>query len=122
VGEVLDGRAFAQELRIGADGEIGIRPQRADAALDLAAGADRDSRLGGDDDELVQMRCDILDRLVDIAEVGIAVAAPQPRTTDPIWSIQKLAYVDVGGTDYLAATLNSAPDRKSTRLTRRGAS
>ena len=44
--EVVDGRAFAQEFRIGNDMHVGFRPQIAQNALDLVAGADRYRRLG----------------------------------------------------------------------------
>ena len=47
----LDGRAFAQEFGIGADREVGIRPELREPPLDLAAGADRHRRFGADDGE-----------------------------------------------------------------------
>ena len=56
MGEVLDRGAFAQELRVGADGEVGVGPQRLEPALDLAARADGHSRLGRDDREAVEVR------------------------------------------------------------------
>ena len=49
----LDRRAFAQEFRVGDDGELGVGPRLADDALDLVAGADRHGRFGDDDGEAV---------------------------------------------------------------------
>ena len=46
--EVGDGRALAQEFRVGDDGEVAVRPGLAHDALDLVAGADRHGRLGDD--------------------------------------------------------------------------
>ena len=79
VHEVLDRRALAQELRVGADGEVAVGAQRAQAALDLAAGADRHGRLRDDDGEAFQVRGDLLHRGVDVGEVGVAVAAAHRR-------------------------------------------
>ncbi len=79
MGEVLDGRALAQELGVRADGDIGVGPERLQPPLDLAAGADGNGRLGGDDREAVEVRRDILDRLEDIGEVGMAIAAAHRR-------------------------------------------
>ena len=45
VREVADGRAFAQEFRIRAHREFGVGPEFLEAALDLAAGADRHGRV-----------------------------------------------------------------------------
>ncbi len=77
--EVLDGRALAQELRVRAHGEIGIRTQRAQPALDLAARSHRHRRLGDDDGEAVEMRRHLLDRGVDVGEIRVAVAAAHGR-------------------------------------------
>ena len=77
--EVLDRGAFAQELRIGHDGDIGIGPRLADDPLDLVAGADRHRRLGDDDGEAVERRGDLARRRVDVGEIGVAVAAPRRR-------------------------------------------
>ena len=48
MGEIVDRRAFAQELRVRADGEIGVGTEQLEAPLDLAAGADRHRRFGRD--------------------------------------------------------------------------
>ena len=77
--EVLDGGAFAQELRVGHDGEIGIRAGLADDALDLVAGADRHRRLGDDDRVAVELTRDLARRVVDVGQIGMAVAAPRRR-------------------------------------------
>ena len=77
--EVLDGGAFAQELRIGHDGEIGIRADLTDDALDLVAGADRHGRLGDDDRVAVELARDLARRLVDVGQIGMTVAAPRRR-------------------------------------------
>ena len=77
--EVLDRRAFAQELRIGAHGELGVGPDRAHAILDLAAGAHRHRRFGDDDGEAVEVRRQLLDRGVDVGQIRIAIAAAHRR-------------------------------------------
>ena len=51
----------------------------AQAALDLAAGADRHRRFGGDDGEAVEMRRELLDGREDVGQVGMAVAAAHRR-------------------------------------------
>ena len=77
--EVVDGGAFAQEFRIGADREIGVGTKRLETPLDLAAGADRHRRFGADDGEALEMRRKLLDRLKHEAEIGMAVAAAHRR-------------------------------------------
>src|SRR6185437_1595233 len=77
--EVLDGGAFAQEFRIRHDGAIAVRPRLGDDALDLVAGADRHRGLGDDDGEALDRRADLARGVVDIREVGVAVAAPRRR-------------------------------------------
>src|SRR5215207_1998581 len=52
--EVLDGRAFAQELGVGDDRHVGIRSKLADDTLDLVAGADWDRGLYDHHGEAVQ--------------------------------------------------------------------
>ena len=47
--EILDGGAFAQELRIGDDLDLGVGAFFAENVLDLVAGADRNGRFGDDD-------------------------------------------------------------------------
>ena len=47
--EIADGRAFAQEFRIGGDVEFGIGPHARDDVFHLAAGADRHRRFGDHD-------------------------------------------------------------------------
>ena len=63
--EILDRRAFAQEFRIGDDGEIGVRIDLADDALDLVAGADRHGGFVDDDREAVERAGDRLGGGVD---------------------------------------------------------
>jgi hypothetical protein len=46
--EIVDRRAFAQKLRVGDDGEFGVRAGLANDALDLVAGADGNRRFGDD--------------------------------------------------------------------------
>ena len=79
MGEILDRRALAQELGVGADGEIGVGPQAPHPPLDLAARADRDRRFRGHNGKARQMRHDLFDRLIDIGEVGVAIAAAHRR-------------------------------------------
>ena len=79
MGKVADGRTFAQELRIGADDDIQIRSKLAQAALDIAAGADRHGRFGRNDRTDIEMRRHLVHRLEDIGEIGVSVAAAHRR-------------------------------------------
>ncbi len=79
MGEVEDGRAFAEKFGVRADREFGVRTQLAQAALDLAAGAHGDGGLGGDDRETGEVRRQVFHRLEDIAQVGVAVAPAHRR-------------------------------------------
>ena len=74
-GAEFERRAFAQELRVGADGEITLWPKLLKSPLDFAAGADRHRRLGGDDGKSAQMWRHLLDRREDVGEIGMTVAA-----------------------------------------------
>jgi hypothetical protein len=65
--EVLDRGAFAQELRIGDDGDVGVGPGLGHDPLDLVAGPDRDGRLRYDDREAVDRSGDLARRHVDVA-------------------------------------------------------
>ena len=49
MGKVADGRALTQEFRIGADHDVESGLSSRKLPLDLAAGADRHRRFGGDD-------------------------------------------------------------------------
>ena len=73
--EIVDGGAFPQEFRVGDHGEIVLGPQLADDPLDLVAGTDRHSRLGDDHGEAPQRRRDLAGGLIDIGQIGMAVAA-----------------------------------------------
>ena len=80
--EILDRRALAQEFGVGGDIEAAVRQAVAQDALDPAAGADRDGRFGHDDGAL--RRVALRQRLgdlggggEDIAQIGMAVAAPR---------------------------------------------
>ena len=77
--EVVDGRAFAQEFRIGADREIGVGTKRLETPFDLPAGADRHRRFGADDGEAFEMGSKLLDRLKHEAEIGVSVTAAHRR-------------------------------------------
>ena len=72
----MDRGALAQEFRIRYHGDVGVGAELANDALDLVAGADRHGRLGDDDGEAFERGGDLTGRLVDIGEVGMAVAAP----------------------------------------------
>ena len=54
--EVADRGALAQELGVRDDVDLQIGPRLAADALDLVAGADRDGRLGDDDERPVAAR------------------------------------------------------------------
>jgi hypothetical protein len=73
--EVLDRRAFAQELGVGDHGELGLGLVSLDDRLDLVAGADRHGRLGDDDGEAVDQAGDLLGGSVDVERS----AWPSPR-------------------------------------------
>lgn len=75
--EVLDDEAFAQEVRIGHDGEIGTRVHVANDLLDIIAGPDSDSGFVDEGHEAVKRGGDGLGRRIDIGKVGMAVAAPR---------------------------------------------
>src|SRR3546814_2833813 len=75
--EILYRRAFAQELWIGNDIEIGLRRDVPDAALHFVAGADRHGRFGDDNGIAGKRLCDFFRRRMNIAEIGMAVAAPR---------------------------------------------
>ena len=77
--EIADRRTFAQEFRIGGDRDIGRRIGLADQALDLITGTDRHRRLGDHDGEVLQRGGDLARGGIDIAEIGVAVAAPRRR-------------------------------------------
>src|SRR5690606_7399625 len=77
--EVVDRRAFAQELGVGGDRELEVRPRLADDPLDLVAGADRHGRLGHHHRAWAQVLGHFLGRRIDVAEVRMAVAAPRRR-------------------------------------------
>ena len=66
---------------IRANGEIRVRPERLQAPLDLAAGADGHRRFRRDDGEAGKMRRDLLHRLKHVGEIGVAVA-PAHRRAD----------------------------------------
>ena len=73
--EVVDGRTFAQELGIRRDVEFQFGTRGADDAFDLAAGADRNRRLGDDDGVAREMGGDIHSRAVHIGEIGVTIPA-----------------------------------------------
>ena len=59
--------------------DVGIGPGLRDDPLDLVAGPDRHGRLGDDDGEAVDRGRDLARGHVDVAQVGMAVAAPRRR-------------------------------------------
>ena len=81
--EILDRRAFAQEFRVRGNIEAALRQDLAQDPLDLPTGADRHSRLGDDDRPLAgglpQRLGDFGRGGEDIAQIGMAVAAPRRR-------------------------------------------
>src|SRR5215467_2116232 len=72
--EIVDGRALAQELGIGADREVGIRPEPREPPFDLAARSHRHRRFGADDGEALEMGSKLFDRLKHEAQIGVATA------------------------------------------------
>ncbi len=77
--EVLNCGALAQKLRIGDDLQFGIRTHLAQDLLNLVAGPDRHGRFGDDHRRLRQVRSNLAHRLVDEAQIGVAVAAAGRR-------------------------------------------
>ena len=77
--EVLDRRAFAQELRIGNNGDIGARVLLADDALDLVARTHRYGRFGDHDRLPLEGARDLARRLEDILQIGMTITAPRRR-------------------------------------------
>ncbi len=77
--EVLDRRALAQEFRVRHHRDVGVGPRLGDDPLDLVAGPDRHGRFGDDDGETRHRGRDLARGHVDVAEVGMAVAAPRRR-------------------------------------------
>ena len=77
--EVLDGRAFAQEFRVGGDGEVDARPLFADDLGDLAAGADDHGGLDHDHRARPHRLGDLARGGIDIGEIRFAVTAARGR-------------------------------------------
>ena len=77
--EILDRGAFAQEFRIGDDLDLGVGALVAQDSLDLVAGADRHGRFGDDHRGRGKQRRDLAHRLIDEAQIGMAVAAARRR-------------------------------------------
>lgn len=75
--EIADRGALAQKFRIGGNDEIGRRADLADQALDLIAGTDRHRRFGDHHGEAGKRAGDLACGGVDVAQVGMAVAAPR---------------------------------------------
>jgi hypothetical protein len=73
--EVVDRRAFAQELWVRCDVEGGVGAGGAHDLLDLAVGADGDGRFRDDHGVAGQRAGDLLGGGEDVGEVGVAVAA-----------------------------------------------
>ena len=77
--EILDGRAFAQEFRIGGDVELGLGTDLADDVLDLLAGADGNGRFRDDHRIVGERTRDFLGGAEHEAQIGMAVAATAGR-------------------------------------------
>ncbi len=73
--EVGDGGAFAQELGIGGDGDVGLVVRLADNALDVVARSDGHRRLRYDHGEAFHGPSDLARRFVHVGEIRVAVAA-----------------------------------------------
>jgi hypothetical protein len=78
--EVADRSTLAQKFRIGGHRHVGRRIGFMNQPLDLVAGADRHGRFGDDNGELHQRRGDFARSDVDIAQIGVAIAAPRRRS------------------------------------------
>ena len=77
--EVTDGAAFAQELGVGGDIELQVRPHFADDLGDPPPGTHRDRGLGHDHRVALQRPGDLLGGGVHIGQVGMPVAAARGR-------------------------------------------
>src|ERR1700733_12691309 len=77
--EVLDRRAFAQKLRVGDDLDFRVPALLPQDAFNLVAGADRHGRFGDHHGGGRQQRRDLAYRLIDKAQIGMAVTAARWR-------------------------------------------
>ena len=77
--EVADRIALAQEFGVGGDVEIKIRARRADDLRDAPAGADGHGGFRHDHGVAGQRAGDLFGGGVDVAQVGVAVAAARRR-------------------------------------------
>ena len=96
--EIGDGGAFAQELRVRDDGELRARRRFADDAFDLVTGADRHGRFRHHHRIAVEFARDLARRLVDVGQIGEAVAAPgwrADRDEDGVGAADRLG--EIGG-------------------------
>ena len=73
--EIVNRCPFAQEFRVGNNGEIGVRSRLADDPLDLVARPHRHRGLGHHDRIAVHHFGHLLGSRIDIGQVGIAIAA-----------------------------------------------
>ena len=77
--EIVDRRAFAQELGVGDHRDIRLGAGAADDLIDLVAGAHGDRGLGHHHREAAHERGDLFRHRIDVGQVGMAVAAPRGR-------------------------------------------
>src|SRR5262249_50227984 len=77
--EVVDSGAFAQKFRVRHHVEIRLRVGLADDAGDLAPRTDGDGRFRYHDGVTRKGPCDLTRRLLNVGQVGVAIAAPAWR-------------------------------------------
>jgi glycine/D-amino acid oxidase-like deaminating enzyme len=77
--EVTDRCTLAQEFRIGGHHHVGRRIGFMDQPLDFVPGADRHRRFGDHNGEALERRCDFARRGMNVAQIGMAVAASRRR-------------------------------------------
>ena len=77
--EVADRGTLAQEFGIGGHHHVGRRIGFMNQSLDFVAGADRHRRFGDYNGEALKRRCDLARRGMNVAQIGVAVAASRRR-------------------------------------------
>jgi hypothetical protein len=75
--EIADRRAFPQKFGIRNDREIGIRPRLANDPFDFIARANGDRGFRHDHGKSGKVRGNLAGSLIDIREIGMAIAAPR---------------------------------------------
>ena len=109
--EIVDCRAFAQELRVGRHIEVRVGIGLADNRLDLPPGAHRHRRLGDDDGVSADRPGDFAGSGMDVAQIGVAVAAARRRADGDKHRVRTGHCLFQAGRETQAARLDIAGDQ-----------